>query len=158
MEIYRIPRREVTVRLLVDDGRALEGTLFTAEAGFTGQPEDVLEHLNDPDEEFVPVHCGAESLLVNKAGVLWVQVSGVAAEEIAARLEPARQVPVRLSLSGGNDLTGMIAIVMPLERSRIVDYLNAAGRFFPLLGDRIVTIVQRRFVVAVRDAERIDWV
>ena len=42
---------------------------------------------------------------------------------------------------------------MPPERSRVVDYLNAAGRFLPLFGEGVVTLVQRRFVVSLRSGE-----
>jgi hypothetical protein len=61
MDIYRIPRREVLVRILLDDGRTLDGTLFTAETGPGGPPEDVLHYLNETDESFVPLLCGRDS-------------------------------------------------------------------------------------------------
>jgi hypothetical protein len=153
MEIYRIPRREVPVRILVDDGRTLDGTLFTAESGAGGRPEDVLHHLNDSEKDFVPLVCGADSFLLNKAGIIWAQVSGAAASEIAVEAGAGRHVPVRLSLAGGISVVGKLVIVMPPERSRVLDYLNAAGRFLPLYGEGTVTLVQRRFVVTVRSSE-----
>jgi hypothetical protein len=153
MEIYRIPRREVPVRILLDDGRTLDGTFFTAEPGVGGRPDDVLQHLNDRTEDFVPLVCGSDSFLLNKAGIIWAQVSGVAAQEIAVEAGPGRKVPVRFSLAGGVSVVGTLAFVMPAERSRVLDYLNAAGRFLPLFGDGAVTLVQRRFVVTVRSAE-----
>jgi len=158
MEIYRIPRREVPVRILVDDGRTLDGTLFTAETGAAGRPETLLQHLNEPDEDFVPLLCGADSILVNKAGVLWVQLTGSAAEEIADDAGSGERIPVRLSLAGGISVVGTLVVVMPLERSRVVDYLNASGRFLPLFGEGTVTLVQRRFVVTVRTGEGADRV
>ena len=150
MEIYRIPRREVAVRILVDDGRTLDGTLFTAETGAAGRPEDVLQHLNELDEDFVPLLCGKDSFLLNKAGIIWVQLTGSAAAEIADEAGSGPRVPVRFSLAGGISVVGTLVIVMPLERSRVVDYLNASGRFLPLFGEGSVTLVQRRFVVTVR--------
>jgi hypothetical protein len=154
MEIYRIPRREVTVRILLDDGRTLEGTLFTAETGAAGRPEDVLQHLNETDKDFVPLACGADSFVLNKAGIIWAQVSGAAAQEIVAGAGTGRHVPVRFSLAGGLSLVGKLVIVMPAERSRVLDYLNASGRFLPVYGEGTVTLVQRRFVVTVRSSER----
>lgn len=153
MEIYRIPRREVPVRILLDDGRALDGTLFTAETGAGGRPEDVLRQLNGTDEEFVPLVCGKDSFLLNKAGIIWVQLTGGAAEEISGEAGAGRRVPVRFSLAGGISVVGTLAIVMPVERSRVVDWLNAAGRFLPLFGEGTVTLVQRRFVVTVRSGD-----
>jgi hypothetical protein len=153
MEIYRIPRREVPVRIRVDDGRTLDGTLFTAATVSGRRPEDVLQHLNEMGEDFVPLVCGPDSFLLNKAGIIWVQVTGVAAQEIAGEAGSGRQVPVRFSLAGGISVVGTLVIVMPQERSRVLDYLNAAGRFLPLFGEGTVTLVQRRFVVTVRSAE-----
>jgi hypothetical protein len=153
MEIYRIPRREVAVRILVDDGRTLDGTLFTAETGAAGRPEDVLQHLNELDEDFVPLLCGKDSFLLNKAGIIWVQLTGSAAAEIADEAGSGPRVPVRFSLAGGISVVGTLVIVMPLERSRVVDYLNASGRFLPLFGEGTVTLVQRGFVVTVRSGQ-----
>jgi len=153
MERYRIPRREVPVRILLDDGRTLDGTLFTSETGPGGGPEDVLHHLNETDEEFVPLLCGRDSFLLNKAGIIWVQLAGAPAREIADESVAAHHVPARFSLAGGMSVVGTLAIVMPPERSRVVDHLNAAGRFLPLLGEGVVTLVQRRFVVTVRSGE-----
>lgn len=153
MDIYKIPRREVPVRILLDDGRTLDGTFFTAEAGAGGRPDDVLQHLNDTTEEFMPLVCGADSFLLNKAGIIWAQVSGVAAEEIGVDAGLGKKAPVRLSLAGGINLLGTLAYLMPVERSRVLDYLNAAGRFLPLFGEGSVTLVQRRFVVTVRSVE-----
>jgi hypothetical protein len=156
MDIYRVPRREVPVRILLDDGRTLEGALFTSATGRGGVPEDVLCHLNESAEEFLPLACGADVFLLNKAGVIWVQLTGDGAEEIADKATAARRAPARISLSGGVNLVGTLPIVMPRERSRVLDYLNAADRFFPLMGGGSVTLVQRRFVVTVRsghDAE-----
>jgi len=101
----------------------------------------------------VPMHCGADSLLLNKAGIIWAQLAGSAAAEIADDAGSGEKIPVRLSLTGGISVVGTLVVVMPLERSRVVDYLNASGRFLPLFGEGTVTLVQRRFVVTVRSGE-----
>jgi len=104
----------------------------------------------------VPLVCGTDSFLLNKAGIIWAQVAGDAAGEIVAVVGTGRKVPVRLSLTGGVNLLGTLIVVMPAERSRVLDYLNAADRFLPLFGDGSVTLVQRRFVVTVRTAEEAE--
>ena len=153
MDIYRIPRREVPARVLVDDGRTLEGTLFTTETGAGGRPEDVLHRLNETDEDFVPLLSGGDRVLVNKSGIIWVQLTGGAAREIAGDAATGQRVAVRLALAGGESLAGTLAIVMPLERSRVVDYLNAAGRFVPVFGAGTVTLVQRHHIVMARSCD-----
>ena len=152
MELYRIPRREVPARILLDDGRTLDGKVFTTDSVPGGRPEDVLHLLNDTSEDFVPLVCGNDSFLLNKAGIIWVQLTGANAEEVAEHAESGRPAPVRLTLAGGLSLVGTLSIVMPPERARVIDYLNAAGRFVPLFGDGSVTLVRRSFVVSVRSA------
>lgn len=153
MELYRIPRREVEVRILLDDGRTLDGALFTAESATGGRAESTLHLLNGGDVEFVPLVSGKDSFLLGKAGVMWVQLTGEPARELAREAEDGRRVPVRLTLAGGVSVIGAMMVVMPPERSRVVDYLNAAGRFVPLFGEGIVTLVQRRYIVTVRSGE-----
>ena len=152
MDSYRIPRREVPVRILLDDGRNLDGVLFTAEATPGARPEGLLRHLNDASEEFLPLRCGDDSFLLNKAGIVWVVISGPHAAEVASEDGSGRAAPVRLSLTGGLGVVGTLSILMPPERNRVLDYLNAAGRFIPVLGEGIVTLVQRGFVVSVRSS------
>jgi len=153
VEIYRVPKRELGVRILLDDGRTLDGSLFTSFIGGSDGPEDGLHFLNTNSEDFVPLVCGKDSFLLNKAGIIWVQVAGEEAKEIAASNQTGRLVPVRLTLAGGLSVVGTLSIVMPPERNRVVDYMNAVGRFVPLFGDGVVTLVQRGFVVSVRSAE-----
>ena len=153
MEQYRIPRRQVQARILLDDGRTLDGTVFTTDSVPGGRPEDVLHVLNDTSEDFVPLLCGDDSFLLNKAGIIWVQLTGATADEVAEQSEAGRPAPVRLTLAGGLSLVGTLSIVMPPERARVIDYMNAAGRFLPLFGDGQVTLVRRSFVVSVRSAE-----
>jgi hypothetical protein len=153
MEIYRIPRREIPVRVLLDDGRTLDGTLFTHESGPGGRPQDVLHHLNESEGDFVPLVCGRDSFLVNKAGIVWVELAGEPAQEITSNAVGAQHVLARLRIAGGASVAGTLAIVMPPERSRVLDYLNAAGRFVALFREGTVTLVQRHFIVTVRSGE-----
>lgn len=153
MDIYRVPRREIPVRVLLDDGRTLDGTMFTHESGPGGRPQDALDHLNESDGEFVPLLCGRDSFLVNKTGVIWVELTGEPAQELASNAAAAQHVPARVRIAGGASVEGTLAIEMPPERSRVLDYLNAAGRFVALFREGAVTLVQRRFIVSVRSGE-----
>jgi len=149
MEEYQVPKRRVRSRVLLDDGRILDCDVFTAVSSPDGRPQTVMERLNEPDDEFLPVACGEDRFLLNKSGIVTVQTTEP--EELKG-LDPkaGRQVPVRLSLTGGISLLGRFHIVMPPEQSRVIDFLNRSPRFLPMLGEDKVTLVQRSYIVAVR--------
>jgi hypothetical protein len=151
MEIYRVPKVETSVRILLDDGRTIEGTIFTATLGPGGGPETVLDRLLDATEEFLPIAVGDERLLLNKGGIILAEapLDAVGGELLE---EGAKEVLVRITLAGGTSLLGRLAIRMPAGRTRVLDYLNAAPRFLPLLGDRRASLVHKRFIVTVRSA------
>ncbi len=152
MEIYRVPKLETRVRILLDDGRSLEGSIYTSVTGPLGGPETILDRLADASEEFLPLACGEDRLLLNKTGIILVQCP---VESVGSAIgeEGAKEVPVRVSLAGGTSLVGRLSIRMPPERARVLDYLNAAPRFVPLLGESDVTLIQKHFIVTVRSAE-----
>ena len=148
---YQVPRREVAATVVLDDGRTLECTLFTAVSSPEGGPQLVIDRLNDSSEEFVPVAGGDDRFLVSKPGIVTVQITQ--RDELQAMESDAgRDAPVRLSLAGGINLVGRFRIAMPPERARVIDFLNEASRFVPLFGEDRVTLVQRGYIVTVRSA------
>ena len=150
MDIFQVPRREAPARILLDDGQVLEGQLYLAVAGHDGRPETVGERLNQTGEEFVPMACGGDRFLLNKSGIITVTVPDEADAVREDEGNGAKQSAVRVSLAGGISLIGRLYIAMPLERSRVLDYLNAAPRFLALHAQNGVTLVHRRFIVSVR--------
>jgi hypothetical protein len=150
MEIYRVPVRQVDVRAVLDDGRQIEGAMFTALATPSSGSETVLDRLNESGQEFIPIARGRDRFLLNKAGIVFVELPVEAAELDRDGSNAAKKRTVRLSLAGGLALLGQFLIVMPAERSRVLDYLNAAPRFLPLLGDGKVALVHKAFIVSVQ--------
>jgi hypothetical protein len=151
MEAFRVPKRETRVRILLEDGRSLEGEIFAPWIGPDGQPGRAADRLNDPDEEFLAMHATDGRFLLNKAGIVSVQVPGSHTEVLHADAGAGRLVAVRVGLNGGTGLVGRLYVSMPPERSRVLDYLNAAPRFFPVVGEGYVTLVQKSRVVSVFD-------
>ena len=151
MDELRIPRQRIAVRMVLDDGGNLEADLFVAPIGPDGGPERIADRLNDPADEFVPVASGEDRFVLNKAGIILVQFAGGPEAAGIPETFQGHEAPVRVSLRGGLGLVGSLPIAMPRERARVIDYLNAAPRFVPILGnDGQVTLVQRRFIVSVR--------
>lgn len=151
MEEFRVPKREAHVRVLLDDGRTLDGEVFATLVGRDGRPGRVLDRLNDTEEEFIAMQSGDERFLLNKSGIVTVETPGTWTDVLDAEPDSGRAVTVRLSLAGGTGLVGRLLVVMPPERSRVLDYLNTAPRFFPLISEGRITLVQKRFVMSARD-------
>jgi hypothetical protein len=150
MKQFQVPTHEVAARVLLDDGRVLECGIFASDSGPAGHPQTLAERLNETDEEFIPVKSGEDRFLLSKSGVVTVEVGDAASETVGMDQDAGIEIPVRLSLTGGLSLLGRFHIVMPPERSRVLDYLNAAPRFLTLLGEDRVTLVQRNYIVSVR--------
>ena len=150
MEKFRVPRREVEVSVLLADGQELEGVFYAPEAGPDGGPGRLLDRLNDPTEDFVPLSHQGENFLVNKMRVVWVQLGVGQTRYERADSEGAQEAKVRLGFGHERTLDGRLAYIMPPERSRLLDYLNAAEGFIPLLGEERATLINRKFVSMVQ--------
>jgi hypothetical protein len=156
MKMFRTPRRVVPVRVLLDDGRKLEGGLYAPGARADGTPGRLVDRLNDDTEEFLPI--ARYETLLNKACIISVELA--AGEEQAEGIENAvaREQQVEVALIGGTTLSGWIRVLMPEERGRLLDYLNAAPRFIPVIGENRVTLVHRRFIVSVEELNGVSTI
>jgi hypothetical protein len=144
MEEFRVPKRETHVRILLDDGQVLDGEVFAPFVGPDGRPGRVLDRLNEADEEFIAIQTDVERFLLNKSGIVTVDVPGSLREVLDEEPDSGRTVTVRLSLAGGTGLVGRLHMIMPPERSRVLDFLNAAPRFFPLIAEGLRAFMEKR--------------
>ena len=138
------------MRVLLDNGRKLEGGFYASGARTDGTPGRLIDRLNDDTEEFLPL-AGRYETLLNRACIISVELA--TGEEQAEGIENqvAREQQVEIALIGGTTLSGWIRFLMPEERGRLLDYLNAAPRFIPIIGDNRVTLVHRRFIVSMEE-------
>lgn len=150
MHTLRIPQRMVPVRVLLADSQTVEGGFYVPAIGPDGRPGRLLDRLNDDAEEFVPL-AGRYETLLSKSSIVYVQLASgqERLEGIEATL--AREQQVRLVLSLGNTAEGWLRYLMPEEKARLLDYLNVAPRFIPLIGAQRVTVVNRRFITSVQE-------
>jgi hypothetical protein len=144
MEIFKVPKRQVRARVALEGGVSLTGVLFAAAAGPDGAPGRVADHLNNETERFVALATEQQRYLVRKSQIVDVQIAGAEMEDELPESEVAeRQVEVRVTLLGGARLEGRVLYSMPEGRRRLLDYLNAAPPFVPMLGDDRLTLINR---------------
>ena len=150
MDTLRTPQRMVAVRVLLDDGRTVDGGLYVAAIGPDGRPGRLLDRLNDDEERFLPL-AGRYETLLNKSAIVSIQLAS--GHERAEGIEEtvAREQQVQMVLSQGDVVEGWIRYLMPEEKARLLDYLNTAPRFIAVIGERRVMLVQRRYIVSIQE-------
>ncbi len=157
MEIYRTPQRMVPVRVLLEDGRRLQGGFYVPATGLDGNPGRLLDRLNDASEKFLPL-AGKHETLLNKAWIVAVVLASGHQQAEVIESEIAREQRVRMALAQGKTVEGWLRFLMPEERGRLLDYLNEAPPFIPVIGEQRVTLVHRRFIQSVQELTGISAV
>jgi hypothetical protein len=151
MKIFQVPQREVQVQVILEGGQELEGTLYAPTAGPSGGPGSLSDRLNDDREQFLPL-VGAESAcLVSKSWIVAIRLSQGEEKLEFQESDQAKECSVILTMKGGLKLSGRLQYTMPVEKRRILDYLNAAPQFIPLLENGRVALINRSFMVRIQD-------
>ena len=153
MKIFQVPQREVQVQVLLEGAEALQGVLYAPTAGPSGGPGRLSERLNDDGEHFLPLVCADGAHLISKAWILAVRLLPGEEELEFEESDQATECSVQMNLKGGVSMNGHLKYTMPMEKRRILDYLNAAQQFIPLLENGRAILVNRGFLVSIRDLE-----
>lgn len=147
----------VPVRVLLEDGRTLDGGFYVPAITADGRPGRLLDRLNDDTEHFLEL-AGRYETLLNKQRIVTVQLAAGHDQPEGIEDEFACEQRVRVNLMAGDPIEGWIRYLMPAEKTRLLDYLNAAPRFFAVIGGPRVVLVQRRFIVSAEELTGISAV
>lgn len=142
----RVPTVALAAEILCADGRDLLGRIFVpASASSHAGAMRPEEWMNEPVDFFPFLPDSAQSpIILNKHEVLILSVpASVDANQALDEADnPQRRVTVEC---GGRRPSGTLVIDMPQNQSRVLDYLNRAGRFLTLRdGDRHHLIQKQR--------------
>jgi hypothetical protein len=154
---YRVPKDPVEVDLQIEGGVRMRGSVFVSQQAESHPGrERVLDLLNKAGRAYLPIESETETRLVHKDRIVLIRTL----DERDCRLtldEPGEhpEIPVRLCLAGGASagtagsiaMDGNVIVEGPPERRRLLDYLNEAPRFFPLVREDGVYLVNQSFVV-----------
>jgi hypothetical protein len=145
MDQLRVPKRRVEVELLLLGAGRQRVSVFLAEFSSVHEGHERLGDLLCGETEFIPaVDPGTEKAVLIRVESIGAALAGpIEALDDDAALPTEHEVDV--TLLDGQSLAGVLSFVQPPERSRIVDYLNDAPPFFPLIvGDRVAFINKKR--------------
>ncbi len=151
MEELQVPTRRIPVQVYVTTGAPISGALFVYESPYhTGDLADVIRLLNDGRDflPFAPEGETSRGAVLNKAQIVRVHLP----HSVEARFERARGSAAaggdcELHLADGSCVKGMLSIDTPITLSRLLDKLNLAATFVPVVTDDGIDFVRRSHVV-----------
>lgn len=127
---YRIEKERVTVTITTESGERLVGDIFVQSyARNRAGREEAIDVLN-ADEPYFPLALPDRStVLVAKRRVRDVELPEGAAGVTAL----ARPATVEVILAGGDALFGEVLLEVPIDRPRLLDFLNRFDQRFVTL-------------------------
>ena len=134
----RLPTVLTEVEMRFRAGAPVRGQMFLPDLPRThaSQWADDLGAMLNNEPRFVPVRVDGQVQLVHKAELVMVQLSAAAAPADAQPDEPMTLYDnmhrVMIELLGVGQVTGTVLYTSPFDRTRLIDHLNSAGRFFRL--------------------------
>jgi hypothetical protein len=115
------------------DGHSIEGDLHLQPGTALHQGvETPLEMLNRPEDFFAMTLPSGRVTLVAKVQTALVACAPVIPDQDPDRLAAAKSVFLEVQLAGGYEVRGSAHLELPQPRTRAMDFLNTAHRFFAL--------------------------
>jgi hypothetical protein len=147
---YKIEKLRCPVMLMLSDGEQIRGDIFVRTVSrFRPEPQTAAEFLNEDDAFFALVSTNGTGLMVSKESVVRVETDLPSDDEGEI---PRPGLDVEITLTGGDVCRGTVFVDTPVERGRLIDYLNSyAGRFLVIYDTTKVTLLNRRAVAHVRE-------
>ncbi len=147
---FKVPTVQLATELHCLDGGVLRGHVYMAAlSAVHAGPMLPQEWINSPPVFFPFRKDDGETLLVNKHQVLAMSVEAPPPDEQA--WQPAGPVRHAVVEAGGTQFEGEVAIDMPENQRRLVDYLNRPEAFLCLLSGANQVLVRKELISRVSD-------
>lgn len=149
IRLFRVEKLRRAVRVVLTDGRRLDGDVFLAERTKSrAEPQEPIDLLNE-DAPFFPFFLNEqEVLLVAKEQVTRVETAAPDGEAIAEM--PDGAMAVEITLIDGSSVSGFVPLEKRGEQTRLLDFLNGyLKRFIPVFWGEQVCLVNRLLIASV---------
>lgn len=149
IRLFRVEKLRRAVRVVLTDGRRLDGDVFLAErTKIRAEPQEPIDLLNE-DAPYFP-------FFLNEQEVLLVAKSQVTRVETAApEGDPSADMPdgamaIEITLIDGSAISGFVPLEKRGEQTRLLDFLNGyTKRFVPIFWGEQVCLVNRMLIASV---------
>jgi hypothetical protein len=147
---YRVPKLPTPVTVVLEGGEQIAGDLYLLpEAGRHGGRERVVDLLTAA-EPFLPLITKQGPMMVSKTRIVLLRMADQADLGWDADLEGFPRVDAEIEMAGVGDgdrhLRASLRLAMPPGQQRLLDYLNAAPPFFPVLLIDGPALIHREYV------------
>lgn len=139
--------REIALDVRTGAGERFGASLFLHDFGHHG-PERMMERLESA-EEFLPLRREDGVVLVNKSTIALLECRAVPDELAELEQMAVPRAHVRVRLRDGAEIEGEAFLLLPGTRHRVLDLLNAPGRYLLLSNGVGATVINKRWI---------DWV
>lgn len=159
----RLPTKVVPVRLALVGGMPTAAEMFVADVPRRGRGhllDDLAEQLGS-ETGFIPVRWSNRVRLLGKQAVAWIAVRRSDPEDLPSTdfsVELSEELTlydrehrVEIELAHGTKLIGTLLDSSPVDRTRVIDHLNRAGRFVRLWTTNEHFLISTTQVVAVTE-------
>jgi len=149
IRLFRVEKLRRAVRVVLTDGRRLDGDVFLAERTRSrAEPQEPIDLLNE-DAPFFPFFLNEqEVLLVAKEQVTRVETAAPDGEAVADM--PDGAMAVEITLIDGSSVSGFVPLEKRGEQTRLLDFLNGyLKRFIPVFWGEQVCLVNRFLIASV---------
>lgn len=151
MQALRVPKHRTPVELTLSGGSTRSVLVFLAESAARHSGPERLSDLLEGESEFIPaVEASTDAVIVlNCTSVVVARVASSVEGDAAAEGTTPTEHEVEITLVGGAKLRGFVSYVMPPDRSRLTDFLNAEPRFIKLIEPEAIALVNKQHVTLV---------
>jgi len=142
-----VDTRRERAEILLTGRRLITGDIYLQQvAEMHSGPESPVDFLNRQEEFFAVMLDGEQPVFLAKSQVLYVRLPPQPTIDDPDRESAARRLQLEIELTDGSVVEGLVAIELPPNRPRLLDFLNFVSGFFALTAPEAVLLLNKRHI------------
>ncbi len=144
-----VDTRRLRAEILLSGRRLITGDIYLQLVAETHSgPESPVDLLNRQEEFFAVMLDGEQPVFLAKSQVLYVRLPPQPTIDDPDRESAARRLNLEIELTDGTVCEGLVAIELPPDRPRMLDFLNIVPGFFAMAAPEAVLLLNKRHIRA----------